>query len=186
MWRTYSWQVSRKTVAKSLADGVVQLAIPGVYIMMISYDLATVNIFVFIEQRSISFQNDISLKKTMRLGVLSWEKLKNRETHGRIVSFDCLKVAHRLIWNIQSPHELRQLIVLWKVQTHNIKLDTMHAQHFLIAEREQSIFNTCRFDMGGFRSEPTDYESVHTWVIHLHIAVPRITCSFLCYALSTR
>ena len=54
--------MSRKTVAKSLADGVVQLAIPGVYIMMISYDLATVNIFVFIEQRSISFQNDISLK----------------------------------------------------------------------------------------------------------------------------
>ena len=45
--------LSRKTVAKSLADGVVQLAIPGVY------DSATVNIFVFIEQRCISFQNDI-------------------------------------------------------------------------------------------------------------------------------
>ena len=144
--------------------------------------------------------------KTMRLGVLSWEKLKNRETHGRIVRLDqlgveeqllifssclspgrvkklemfinfCLEVGHRLIWNIQSPHDIRQLIVLWKVQTHNIKLDTMHAQHFLIAERERSIFNTCRFDIGGFRSEPTDYESVHTWVIHLHIAVPRITCS---------
>ena len=40
-------QVTRKTVAKSLADGVVQLAIPGVYIMRISYDSATVNIFVF-------------------------------------------------------------------------------------------------------------------------------------------
>ena len=64
--------MSLKIVAKSLADGViVQLAIPGVYIMRISYDSATVNIFVFIEQRSISFQNDISLKKTMRLGVLS-------------------------------------------------------------------------------------------------------------------
>ena len=36
---------------------------------------ATVNISVFIEQRNISFQNDISLK-TMRLGVLPWEKLK--------------------------------------------------------------------------------------------------------------
>ena len=48
----------------------------------------------------------------------------------------CLKVGHRLIWNIQSPHELRKLIVLWKVQTHNIKLDTMRAQHFLIAERD--------------------------------------------------
>ena len=27
----------------------------------------------------------------------------------------------------------------------------MHAQYFLIAERERSIFNTCRFDIGGFR-----------------------------------
>ena len=39
--------MTRKTVSKSLADGVVQLAIPGVYIMSISYDSATVNIFVF-------------------------------------------------------------------------------------------------------------------------------------------
>ena len=36
----------------------------------ITYESATVNISVFIEQRNISFQNDISLK-TMRLGVLS-------------------------------------------------------------------------------------------------------------------
>ena len=60
------------------------------YMSRINYDSATVNIHsVFIEQRNISFQNDISLK-TMRLGVLSWEKLKNRETHGRIVSLDQL------------------------------------------------------------------------------------------------
>ena len=39
--------MTRKTVAKSLADGVVQLAIPAVYIMRISYDSATVNTFVF-------------------------------------------------------------------------------------------------------------------------------------------
>ena len=96
----------------------------------ITYDSATVNISVFIEQRNISFQHDISLT-TMRLGVLSWEQLKNRETHGRIVSFDQLreiadlfvmfiawtsqkaskvhklvsKLAIVLIWNIQSPHE---------------------------------------------------------------------------------
>ena len=42
------------------------------------------------EQRNISFQNDISLK-TMRLGVLSCEKLKHRETHDRIVSLDRLR-----------------------------------------------------------------------------------------------
>ena len=62
----------------------------GVYMRRITYDSATVNISVFIKQRNISFQNDISLK-TMRLGVLSWEKLKNRETHSRIVSFDKLR-----------------------------------------------------------------------------------------------
>ena len=39
------------------------------------YNSATVNISILIEQRNISFQNDISLR-TMRLGVLSWEKLK--------------------------------------------------------------------------------------------------------------
>ena len=54
--------MSRKTVAKSLADDVVQLAILGVGVRRINYDSATVNISVFIEQRNISFQNDISLK----------------------------------------------------------------------------------------------------------------------------
>ena len=85
IWRTYSRQVSRKTVAKSLADGVVQLAIPGVYIMRISYDWATVNSFVFIEQRSISFQNDISLKNheigspVVRKVKIPWDSQQNRE-----------------------------------------------------------------------------------------------------------
>ena len=91
IWRTYSRQVSRKTVAKSLADGVVQLAIPGGYIMRISYDSATVNIFIFIEQRSISFQNDISLKNH-EIGSLVVRKVKwNCGTHGRIVSLDQLE-----------------------------------------------------------------------------------------------
>ena len=69
--------MSRKTVAKSLADGIVQLAIPSVLIHKENQynDSVTVNISVCIEQRNISFQNDISLKN-MRLEVLSWEKLK--------------------------------------------------------------------------------------------------------------
>ena len=64
--------MSRKTVAKFLADGIVQLAIPSVLIHKENQydDSVTVNISVFIEQRNISFQNDISLKN-MRLGVLS-------------------------------------------------------------------------------------------------------------------
>ena len=53
------------------------------------FPLAGVEPQTFSEKRNISFQNDISLK-TMRLGVLSWKKLKNRETHGRMVSLDQL------------------------------------------------------------------------------------------------
>jgi len=63
-----------------------QLEILGVYMRRINYDVATVKISFFIEQRNISFQKDISLK-TMRLGVLS---LKYRETHVRIMSLDQL------------------------------------------------------------------------------------------------
>ena len=64
--------MSCKTVAKSLADGIVQLAIPSVLIHKENQydDSVTVNISVFIKQTNISFQNDISLKN-MRLGVLS-------------------------------------------------------------------------------------------------------------------
>ena len=151
----------------------------GFYMRRINYDSATVNNPVFIEQRNISFQNNISLK-TMRLGDLSWE---NCETHGRIVSLDQFgsrraitdlfvmfiawarkkasnvhkppsKLAIVLISNIQSP-----LIVQWKVQNHNMKSSGhMHAQNFLIAERERSIYDSCRFDIGRFRAEQTNYE----------------------------
>ena len=79
--------MSRKTVAWSLADGVVQFTILGFYTRTINYDSATANISVFTEQRNISFQNDISVK-TMGLGdleVVWWEKFKNRETQ-RIAS----------------------------------------------------------------------------------------------------
>ena len=34
----------------------------------------------------------------------------------------------------------------------------MHAQHFLIAEQEQWIYDRCRFDIGRFCTEPTNYE----------------------------
>ena len=67
--KTHGRQMSRKTVAWSLADGVVQFTILGFYMRTINYDSATVNISVFTEQRNISFQNDISLK-TMGLGDL--------------------------------------------------------------------------------------------------------------------
>ena len=124
----------------------------GFYMRRINYDSATVNNPVFIEQRNISFQNNISLK-TMSLGDLSWE---NCETHGRIVSLDQFgsrraiadlfvmfiawarkkasnvhkppsKLAIVLISNIQSP-----LIVQWKVQNHNMKSSGHNARSELL------------------------------------------------------
>ena len=130
------------------------------------------------EQRNISFQNDISLK-TMRLGVLSCENLKHRETHGRIVSFDqlrlgveeqllifsasCLspgrvkklqtfinsKLAIVLIWNIQSPHEDNRPVTPVKC-TKSAHRGT------------GTIYDSCRFDTGRFRVEPTDLRKVST------------------------
>ena len=74
---THSIAFEEHMVDKCLAkpsQSLLQFAILGVYMRRINYDSATVNISAFIEEKS-SFQNDISLK-TMRLGVLSCEKLK--------------------------------------------------------------------------------------------------------------
>ena len=79
--------------------------------VLINYDSTTANIAVFIEQRNISFQNDISLK-TMRLGVLLWEKLKNRGTQGRIVSLDRLG-SRRAIYFIAN---LFIMFIVWMSQ----------------------------------------------------------------------
>ena len=81
----------------------------------IYYDSAAVNISVFIEQRNLSFQNDILLK-TRRLGVLWWEKLKktwaiadlfvmiiawtSKKASWMVINF-CQKQAIVLIWNIK-------------------------------------------------------------------------------------
>ena len=70
------------------------------YMVRINYDSATVNISVFIQQRKILFQNDISLK-TMRLGVLlreelnkSWNSRQNHELGVKeqllLISLSCL------------------------------------------------------------------------------------------------
>ena len=81
--------MSRKTVVKSLAACDSR----RLCMRRITYDSAAVDISVFIEQRNISLQNEISLK-TMRLGVLSWEQLKHRETRGSgIVSLEQLRLG---------------------------------------------------------------------------------------------
>ena len=45
------------------------------------------------------------------------------------------------------------------VQNRNIKSSGHHAlSALLIAERERSIYDSCRFDIGRFRADPTNYE----------------------------
>ena len=72
--------MSRKIVSKSLADGLVQLAILNVYMRRINYDSATVDIPFLLNKETSHFRM-IFHYKTMRLGDLSWENLKNRENH---------------------------------------------------------------------------------------------------------
>ena len=78
-WRAKSSYFShassyRENVASArrvLADGVVLL-----HLHVKNYDSTTINISFFIQQRSISFQNDIS-QKAVRLGVLQWGREKS-------------------------------------------------------------------------------------------------------------
>ena len=155
----------------------------GVYMRRITYDSATVNISVFIEQRNISFQHDISLT-TMRLGVLSWEQLKNRETHGRIVSFDQLREIADLFvmfiaWTSQKAS---------KVHSANLKHSKSTRRQSSCASREMYKISTSRNGNEYPRQLSFWYRAlscgadwftkgVYIWVTHLHIAVPTVTCS---------
>ena len=140
LWRAYGRQVTPKTVEKCLA------ACDSWRLQRrITYDSATVNISIFVEQRNISFQNDISLK-TMRLGVLSWEKLKHRETHGRIASLDQL----RLGVEEQST---------WRQSSYGSSKCAKSAHR---DRGTGTIYDRCRFDIGCFRVEPTDLRKVST------------------------
>ena len=68
------------------------------------------------------------------------------------------ELAIVLIWNIQSPQEDNlSSCERYKVITSKA-MGTMHAQHFLITERERSMYDSCRFDIGRFRAEPTNFE----------------------------
>ena len=160
----------------------------------ITYDSATVNISVFIEQRNISFQNDISLK-TMRLGVLSWEKLKHPETHGRIVSLDQLRLGveeQLLIFSsCLSPGRVKKL-----QKFINFCLKVGHSANLKHSKstRQLSCDSCERYKISTSRngndlrqlsfwyralSCGADWftEDVYIWVTNLHNAVPTITCS---------
>ena len=151
IWRKYGRQVSRKTVAKSLAACDSRRLHEEDQLRFSNSKHFCFNI----EQRNISFQNDISLK-TMRLGVLRWEKLKSWAwtssgvevqmlifsslSLGRVKKFQKfinfrLKIAHSA--NLKhSKSTWGQLIVLWKVQqNHNIKSSGHNASSVLLVDR---------------------------------------------------
>ena len=134
--RTYGCQVSRKTVVKSLS----------------ACDSRRLH-----EEKQLRFSDSKHFRfywtnkhfsaesyslKTMRLGVLSWEVLKNRATHDRIVSLDqlgrrakklqktinfCIKVGHSA--NLKHSKSTLKTIVLWLL---------WNVQNQPIAERERS------------------------------------------------
>ena len=167
---------------------LLQLAILGVlYMKRITYDSATVNISVFNEQRNISFQNDISLK-TMRLGVLSWEKLKHRETHGRQnrelgpASLGSRRAIADLFgvmfipWTCQKASKVHKLlsqklamVLIWNIQSpHEDNSPVTPVKCTKSAHRGTgTIYDSRCFDIGRFRVEPTDLrkESTSEWQI---------------------
>ena len=193
--------MSRKTVAKSLASTCDFRRKPENQLRF-SW---TVNVSVFIEQRNISFQNDISLK-TMRLGVFLWEKLKIHHTYCRncelgpawevkeqlLISLSCLspgwveKIQKFINFCLKVCHSgnLKHIKSTWRqlssCERHKIvtkALGTMHAQHFFIAEQERLIYDSCCFWYWAFLCKPTDYESVFTSATHLLITGPTKTRS---------
>ena len=143
--------------------------------------------------------------QTMRLGVLPWERLKNRENlelgpswesqsnaiadlfvmfiawtsqkASKVHKILSQKLAIALISNIQSLHITEENLSSWemfKIITSEA-LDTAHSA--LLDRGTGAIYDSCRFDIGRFRAEPTNYKFVYTRVMHLHIAVPTITCT---------
>ena len=165
---------------KSLVEGIIQLAILCIYTRRINYNSSTVNISVFIQQRNISFHNYISLK-TMRLGVLLWEKLKIHHTYCRncelgpawgvkeqlLISLSCLspgwvkKIQKFINFCLKVCHSgnLKHIKSTWRQLTSCERykivtkaLGAMHAQHFFIAEQERLIYDNCCFDIGHSRA----------------------------------
>lgn len=87
------------------------------------------------------------------------------------------KLAIMLIWNIWSPHEGNLPSYIWKLQNHKaqctISISLWRGGSGMIDLRQY-----CRFDIESSRAIRLITNGVHTWVKHLHIAVPRITRSF--------
>ena len=86
----------------------------------------------------------------------------------------CLKVDHSA--NLKhSKFTWRQLIVLWKLQNHNIKSSGHNARSAPLDRRMGTInLRQLSFWYRAFSCEPPNNKSVYTsWVTHLHITCPQ-------------
>ena len=173
----------------------------------INYDSATVNISFLFGQRNISLRNDISFTTNHEIGslavrkveikitrIVSLDQLGSRRAMQLLIFLSCLsprrvkklqkfinsclKVGHSANFkHSKSTYNWRELIVLGNVQNHNIRSFGHNARSALLDRGTGAIYDSCRFDIGRFRAEPTNYKFVYTRVMHLHIAVPTITCT---------
>ena len=172
--------MSRKIVSKSLADGLVQQRlheenqlwfsnsrhfrfywtkekkITEWYFTTKPWDWETCREKIWKIVRIMSL-NQLGSRRAMQLLIflscLSPGRVKKLQ---KFIN-SCLKVGHSA--NLKQSKSTCK----WRA------LGTMHAQHFLIAEREWY-----RFDIGLLRAEPTNYEFTYTRLTRLHIAVSTI------------
>ena len=144
---------------------LLQLAIPGNYTRRINYDSTTVNISVFIEQTNISFENDIFHWKPWDWEcTLSWEKLRNRETQGRIVSLDQQLGVEEQFFIADLPGIM---FITWTSDCGPVTpVKCTKSAHRGMG----TIYDSCRFDIGRFRAEPTDLRKVSTSEWHICVS----------------
>ena len=140
----------------------------------INYDSATVNIFVFTEQRNISFQNDISLKTMgLHMGVVWWEKFKNRETHSRIASWRLDQLGRRraillMFSSCWSPGRVKTLqkfilsssklaiVLIWNIQS-------SHKDNISSCERYKSSGHNARSALLDSGTGTIDLRQLSIW-----------------------
>ena len=93
----------------------------------------------------------------MRVTTVSRARLDERKKVQKFINF-CLKLAMVLIWNI-SNSTWRQLIVLWKVQNHNVRSSGHNARSALLDRGTGTIdLRQLLFWHRKFSFDPTNYE----------------------------
>ena len=116
----------------------------------------------------------------MRLGVLSWKKLKNRETHGAIVSLDQLWSRRLFVmfiaWTSQKgsePSVSKLAIVIWNIQSpQESSCDSCEISK-ISTSRTGNDLRQLSFGYRALSSGAHWFtRGVYIWVTHLHIAVP--------------